>query len=278
MTVKSIRKRLNRIGSFVAVAGSLRAVPSLVVTAVACDNAFGHEGIWSASLGRLFGTVKVRTGVTSGEYALIDTHDLGQLVSCEEILIEQIYKFSLVPFVPDLVVDCGSHIGLFSLVAALEYPEASVSAFEPAPDNVRVLRKQLARFGSRISINEAAVFDRDGESGFSVAQSNCGHLNGSDSAPKDHRFLTVRTVDLAAEAETWQEQKLLIKLDIEGAEEQVLPRLVPKLPRNTALFLEIHSQDHVRQKLCDLLTEKGFAVSLTRQSPESSDWFAFRVA
>lgn len=280
MPLSSIPKRVNRIRSFVGVAPSLSAVPGLVITAVACDNAFGHEGPWSASLGKIFGVVKVRTGTVSGDYALIDTHDLGHLVSFEEVLVQKIYDLSLVPFVPQVVVDCGSHIGLFSLLAGSRYPQASLIAYEPEPENIRMLQKQLARFGSRVKVVEAAVFDREGDYSFSVFQSNCGHLGNGDLcvSPAHEKRLLVRTVDLAAEAELWKSKDLLIKIDIEGAEAQVIPRLIDHLPQSTALFLEIHGGGPIRDSLRQLLANAGFDVMVTRLSPQSSDWFALRRA
>src|SRR5205814_7441900 len=125
-----------------------------------------------AICGKLFGTVKVRAEAIDGEYALINTHDLGELVSCDEVLVERIYDLSLVPFVPDLVVDCGSHIGLFSLIAGLKYPRAELIAYEPNPENFQLSRRQLDRFGSRIRLIEAAVSDQTGQSRFCALYSN----------------------------------------------------------------------------------------------------------
>jgi FkbM family methyltransferase len=279
MALKSIPKRLNRIRTFAAASSSITALPGLLIAAVACDNAFGHAGWWSATLGKIFATVKVRTKAIEPEYALIDTHDLGQLVSCEELLVQGIYDFSLVPFVPDVIVDCGSHIGLFSLIAALKYPNAVLTAYEPEPRNLKVLRQQLARFNSRITVVEAAVSAKDGHSSFCVFQSNCGRLDDPDRhvPVANEKWFTVRTIDLDAEADRWQAKNLLIKIDIEGAEGEVMPMLVTRLPLSTALFLEIHGEEALRERLRQLLVNAGFEVSITRWSAESSDWFGLRT-
>jgi FkbM family methyltransferase len=249
----------------------MSAIPALAIVGVACDNAFGHEGWWSASWGRFFGVVKVRTKATGGEIALIDTHDLGQLVSCEELLVERTYDLSLVPFQPDLIVDCGSHIGLFSLISGFTYPLARLIAYEPEPKNFRVAQKQLARFDARLRLVEAAVSTTNGESWFSSSMSNSGHLT------TDEEGVVVKTVDLAADAESWRTEKLLIKMDIEGAEEQVLPHLINHLPRKCALFLETHGGNDVGRRLSYLLTTEGFAVSTTRVSGPCINCFGLRV-
>jgi hypothetical protein len=123
---------------------SLSAVPALTVAAIARDNPFGH----GSACGRLFGPVNVRTKTVAGAVAAVDTHDLGQLISCEEILIERTYDLALVPFEPEIIVDCGAHIGLFSLMAGLRYPEADILAFEPDAQNCSVARAQLAGLGN----------------------------------------------------------------------------------------------------------------------------------
>src|SRR5262245_48570769 len=109
MKVRTIANRLRRVAKFIGQAASLSAVPALTVAAIACDNPFGH----GSACGRLFGPVNVRTKTVAGAVAAVDTHDLGQLISCEEILIERTYDLALVPFKPEIIVDCGAHIGLF---------------------------------------------------------------------------------------------------------------------------------------------------------------------
>src|SRR5206468_1743975 len=123
---KSLVNRLVRVLRFARAAPSLTAVPSLVVMALARDNPFAHAGRWNAIFGKCVGVMKVRTRTTGGEFALIDTRDLGELISCEEILIDRTYNLSMVPFRPDLIIDCGAHIGLFTLLAGLRYSSAEL--------------------------------------------------------------------------------------------------------------------------------------------------------
>jgi FkbM family methyltransferase len=273
MRVQSLRTRLTRLRTFVREASSLKDIPALAIAAVARDNPFGHDGTWSSTLGRCFGVVKVRTHATAGELALIDTHDLGHLVSCEELLIEKTYDLSLVPFQPDVVVDCGSHIGLFSLIAGLHYPRARLIAYEPDPSNFRLAERQLARFATRLRLVEAAVSTVDGEAWFSRSDSNSGHFSRSDIDGQ----LLVRTIDLAADVPQWRAERLLLKMDIEGAERQVLPQLVSHFPKQCALFLESHGGKEGWNDLSGLLSKAGFQVSTKRERGLFVDGFALRV-
>src|SRR5947207_1883861 len=65
--------------------------------------------------------------------AVVYLNDLGQLLSFEEIFVEKIYDLDLLPFVPEIVFDCGAHAGFFSLLASRRYAKAAVVVFEPAP-------------------------------------------------------------------------------------------------------------------------------------------------
>ena len=120
--------------------------------------------------------MKVRTRATGGEFALVDTHDLGELISCEEVLIDRTYDFTMVPFRPDLIADCGAHIGLFTLIAGSHYASAELIAFEPDVCNFRRARRQLARLTSRLRLIEAAVSTENGEAWFYKEESDTGHL------------------------------------------------------------------------------------------------------
>src|SRR5262249_31291335 len=161
--------------------------------------------------------LKLRTRVTRGEPALIDLCDLGDLITCEEVLIDRSYDLSQVPFEPDLIVDCGAHIGLFSLIAGLRYPTAQILAYEPNPRNCHMTQKQLARFGDRAKVIEAAVDTTNGRDLFGGTESNVGRLGGQAEAT-----YAVETIDLAQRLSRWNAKHLLLKMDIEGSEHRVL--------------------------------------------------------
>jgi hypothetical protein len=153
----TLANRFHRVTKFTREAASLSAIPVLALAALARDNPFGRFGIWN-SAGKYVRVVKIRTRSTKGEFALIDTHDLGHLISCEEVPIDRTYNFDRVPFPPNIIVDCSAHIGLFTLVAGARYDSAELIAFEPNASNFRMAQLQLARFKNRLRLEEAAVW------------------------------------------------------------------------------------------------------------------------
>jgi len=116
------------------------------------------------------------------------------------------------------ILDLGANVGLFTAWALQEWPQARVTAFEPDPENMRVLRRFVATNGleHQVKLVEAAVGSQDGTVNFKAGL-------GSGSALSDDGALTVPKQDaqpLMAEAD-------LVKIDIEGGEWELLrdPRL-----------------------------------------------------
>jgi FkbM family methyltransferase len=272
MNLKSLTTRVNRVTKFVCQAGSLSAVPILAVAAIARDNPFGNTGSLSSAVGRFVGVIKVRTRATEGQFALIDTHDLGDLISCEEVLIDKTYNLSMVPFQPDVIVDCGAHIGLFTLIAGLRFASAELFAYEPNARNLRKAKEQLARFSDRVHLVDGAVSTENGESWFGADESNSGRLS-DDPFPAGRR---VRTINLLDQSSRWAGRRLLLKMDIEGAERKVLPHVIGHLPSQSAIFFEVHGGQDVWVELSNMATSAGFQVIMTRRRMPYFDGFAVR--
>jgi FkbM family methyltransferase len=138
------------------------------------------------------------------------------------------------------VIDLGGHIGVFSLLAASTSPEVHAVAFEPGPENARLLRLNAALNTSltdRIEVHEAAVgaesgtatwqLDERDPSGSRLVDSGAGHevrLVGL----KD--VLASTTLPIAA-----------MKIDVEGAEYALLEGSDPDdWQRVPAVLAELH--------------------------------------
>lgn len=129
-------------------------------------------------------------------------------------------------------LDIGANIGFFTLLAAEAMPNGSVWSIEPDPDNVRVLRANIALngFQDRVRVSHAAASDVDGEVYFSTLgySANTGarftakdpdtllarSLPGSD-APRKVPALKIDTL-------LRDQNPDLVKIDVEGHEPAVL--------------------------------------------------------
>jgi FkbM family methyltransferase len=154
------------------------------------------------------------------------------------------------------ILDAGANIGMASLYFKETFPAAIVTAFEPDPCIADVLQRNLSSFGhDDVEVVRAAVSDREGVMSFSPDNSDGGRL----ARDGDQEVRVVRMRD-------WLNEPVdLLKLDIEGAEFDVLMDCSVRLGNVSKLFVEYHSFASQPQRLPELLTilrEAGFRVHM----------------
>jgi len=147
----------------------------------------------------------------------------------------------------DTVVDVGAHIGFFTMqLAALVGSEGHVYAFEPVDANADLLERSIAenRFGDRVVFRRAAVATSTGSATltFPMETLNTGgaYLLLKGAAPLTGNRTT--TVPLVALDEVDVSGRVrLIKMDVEGAEPQVVGGATRLLTNHRPIILsELH--------------------------------------
>ena len=147
----------------------------------------------------------------------------------------------------DTAVDVGSHIGFFTMqMAARVGPSGKVYAFEPLDANADLLARSIAenRFGDRIVFERAAAGAATGSATltFPAETLNSGGaylLRGGDAPLTGNRTKTVRVV--ALDDLPLQRPVRVIKMDVEGAEPQVMRGAVRILTEDRPIILsELH--------------------------------------
>ena len=227
---------------------------------------------WWRLIARVIPKIWLRPKLLAGRKVLIDPTDWSQTLIFDEIFLNRTYDLEQCGFLPDTIFDCGAHIGMFSLLAAASFPEANIMAFEPNPHNAAQIRLQIAKNALPVTLIESAVSADSTERFFHVTNSHHGRLVGSG----DGGSIRVRTTDLPAMIDRLKPANLLIKIDIEGEEEILLPALVPLLPRDCAMFFETHSGVAGWDSVSRLLSENGFTVRQVNARGLFYDGFATR--
>jgi FkbM family methyltransferase len=131
--------------------------------------------------------------------------------------------------------DVGANLGVFTLFASrLVGPSGRVVAFEPVPDNVEVLRTNLAlNQCQNVLLIEKAVAEKRGHATIHLS-ALCGcHSLVSQPDGATARSLTVETVPLQEVNELSQID--LLKIDVEGTEMAVLRSLGDRRPKHVVL-------------------------------------------
>jgi FkbM family methyltransferase len=162
-----------------------------------------------------------------------------------------------------VVVDCGAHIGTFSLFVHTVNPSARLFILEPLPENAELLGRNLALNGiADATILRCAL---SGESGVRVLERDdhhhfdAGHLSSRPAGSS--RGVTVETVTLHELLASQSLQAIdLMKLDIEGSEFDVVEASLGDLARAVRrLVMEYHSdvRRDGRNELVDALVGRG---------------------
>jgi FkbM family methyltransferase len=114
-------------------------------------------------------------------------------------------------------LDVGANIGSYTILAA-SVCRARAIAFEPDPDTARLLRRNIAinHISSLAAVREAALGGVNGQIAFTLGSDTMNRVAGPDG--KSVQVVPIRRLDDILDAET----PTLIKMDVEGFEEQVL--------------------------------------------------------
>lgn len=145
-----------------------------------------------------------------------------------------------------LILDIGAYTGLYGISAAVNTPEAPVFCFEPLPQNAARIRENIARNSlPNIQVEEVAVSNTETSLHLHVF-SNADFLTSGASlipnaaAPSKAR-IEVKTLRLESFLKqhfpSGEPLKMLVKIDVEGAELAVLQGLGAWIQQADADFI-----------------------------------------
>ena len=136
----------------------------------------------------------------------------------------------------ETALDIGANIGSIALqMARVVGPSGTVHAFEPQPDLAARLAADARRNGfAQLVVHRVALTDEDGTATFNVAVDNCGGAAINDAAAPGYRQITVeaRCATRYLEALELRGPVRLVKIDVEGHEDVIIPMLAPWLRAN----------------------------------------------
>ena len=176
------------------------------------------------------------------------------------------------------ILDVGAHIGMATIYFKTLYPEARIIAFEPNPGTAGLLRLNIKDNGLKdVTIVEAAVWKEEGkmplyidtvsESPWTWGDSLIENLWSSKTPPTP---VMVKSVCLSS----YLNQSIdLLKLDIEGAEEEVIRECGDKLSIVKNLILEYHGTPMTNpsnrfEEIVQILGSVGFKLKFFQGGKE----------
>jgi FkbM family methyltransferase len=163
------------------------------------------------------------------------------------------YHLDKIAFLPgDLVLDIGAHVGVVSLWIARQYPEVEVWAYEPIPENYERLEENLRRNDASNVIPHQLAVTGDGRA--VDIYGDLSHNSGGVSMFGNHAMpqYCVSSITLAhimAGLSKGKRVKVL-KLDVEGAEYEILRARPELLERVEYLCAEFHASKTLQRAGC----------------------------
>ena len=156
----------------------------------------------------------------------------------------------------DSIVDGGASVGEFALAARASCPGVPIVCVEPHPPSAVILR----RHGFRVV--EAALWKVPGRLRLTQPTDATTSCSVALESAADRPSWDVETVRLDALGVTGD--RILVKLDLQGAEEQALEGMGSLWSRCAALLLEVsYGPSGSYEPLRSLLAERGFEEAAT---------------
>jgi FkbM family methyltransferase len=175
------------------------------------------------------------------------------LHSVKEIFIDEVYKIKLHSESP-YIIDCGANIGLSIINLKLQFPESNILAFEPDSANFELLKENTAAF-KNVQLLNCAVWNENTFLEFDMTGTQGSSVDTISKKITKSKIEAVRLKDYL------NKQVDFLKIDIEGAEYEILKDCKDCLSNVKNLFLEYHGTFSNQNELTELfviLASAGF--------------------
>lgn len=166
----------------------------------------------------------------------------------EEIFAKKIYEFKTDSEKP-FIIDCGANIGLSVLYFRQLYPNSEILAFEPDPQIFKVLEENVEQNNCKnVKLFKKAIWVDNNGVEFNLEGGFSGRI------PKSAEEKNIIKVESQSLRDLINKPVDFLKIDIEGAENQVVFDIEDKLHLVKNIFVEFHSHINEEQKLGEILT------------------------
>ncbi|WP_026714565.1 FkbM family methyltransferase [Flavobacterium daejeonense] len=188
-------------------------------------------------------------------------HGIAFYVTYQEIFVKGIYNFKTDSKKP-VILDCGANMGLSVLFFSRNFPNAEIFAFEPDKKVLSYLEKNIASQNLKnVHLIQKGVWSSETILKFYTDSGMGGRLAMKYNNQIPEFVPTIRLRDYLERPITF------LKMDIEGAEYEVLNDIEDRLTNIENVFLEYHSIFDEEQHLDEILAifkRNGFRYHLSQ--------------
>lgn len=152
------------------------------------------------------------------------------------------------------IIDCGTNIGISVLYFKKIFPESKIICFEPDDKNFEILNQNIIsqNWEKNVNVIKKGVSNRNAIVNFT----NEGHAGSKIIITDDtelNNFSKIEIIDLIEFINNQNEQIDFLKLDIEGSEFEIVPRLNEVNSKIDRLYIEFHCVDNDYSKFFNYL-------------------------
>lgn len=167
----------------------------------------------------------------------------------------------------DIIFDLGSHIGFFSVFAAISAKKGIVYSFEPSPDSFKLLEKNISLNNIKnIKLINKAVACKSGIREFILSDNASGNHFASFGGNQENKKITVPTINLEEFIKSNNISVIdFLKMDCEEAEYEIIFNCSPEIFKIIKkISMEYHNIDSSQNatQLKKFLETMGFEVSV----------------
>ena len=193
--------------------------------------------------------------------------------SFRELAIERVY--TLEPdFAPDVVVDGGGNIGMFSLRAEAAYPGVRKVICEPVPANCALIQQIMNANRIKSDLQQVCLGGTRRTIPFYVREAVASSFDPMK--PYD-RQMDVPVI-LLADTIPDNARRVVLKLDIEGMEIEALQTYLPGEKRAVCIHGELHDHAKNHDAFERLFQEHGWALKFEEITHDGSIFKALSPA
>lgn len=174
-----------------------------------------------------------------------------------------------------LILDIGANIGLTCVTLARHRPEATVFAYEPIPQNLRILNRNIKKFHLKnTKVFPLALGDENKMIDMVMPMVNSAKMQGLCHVIHEHMpkrsegiyfNVPVKTLDSLFEDSANEEPVIALKIDVEHFEWAVLEGAKNLLKRYKPLVYCELAENENRVKSFELLTSLGYTAKMVHK-------------
>ena len=184
----------------------------------------------------------------------------------DEVFVAREYELPIRGFAPRHILDLGANVGYASVLFAARWPEVRILAVEPERENMVLLKRNTGGYRT-IDALHAAVWSRPGEVAIANPDDEANAFRmteaNANAAQKVPAYTIAQLIDRMG-----CDRLDLLKMDVEGAEVEILRDAASWLDRVNVMIIELHDRlvPGCGEALCAALHGRHFSQEIMGQN------------